>query len=110
MSKKNIREDFRNSVFKRDKFTCRVCNHKSDASNAIIVFDAHHITDRQEIINGGYVKENGITVCKTDCHFKVEQFHINEGESWEPGLHPDDLYAMIGSSKELAIEKSMALK
>ena len=31
-------------------------------------------------------------MCKEDCHFKVEQFHINEGESWEEGLHPDDLY------------------
>jgi len=54
--------------------------------------------------NGGYVKENGITVCKEDCHLKVEMFHISEGTEWSEGLHPDDLYRMIGSSKELAIK------
>lgn len=28
---------------------------------------------------------------------------------WEPNLHPDDLYKLIGSSKELAIKKSEKL-
>ena len=27
-NKKQIREDFRQSVFKRDNFTCKVCNTK----------------------------------------------------------------------------------
>lgn len=103
MGKKDIRQHFKNDVFKRDKNTCQVCNKKHvDVTG----FDAHHITDRNEMPNGGYVKENGITVCKEECHFKVEQFHINEGESWEEGLHPDDLYKIIKSSKELAIQKS----
>jgi 5-methylcytosine-specific restriction endonuclease McrA len=105
MTKKEIREKFRNDVFKRDKYTCKVCNQKSNIEN----LDAHHIIDRGDIINGGYVKENGITVCKIDCHFKVEMFHIYEGEQWEPNLHPDDLYKLIGSSKELAIKKSEEL-
>ena len=39
----------------------------------------------------------------------VEAFHVNQGDWWEPDLHPDDLYRMIGSSKELAIEKSEKL-
>jgi 5-methylcytosine-specific restriction endonuclease McrA len=107
MSKKQVRENFRNSVYKRDKNTCQVCNKKHLDTNEL---DAHHITDRSEMPNGGYVKENGITVCKDECHFKVELFHITEGEEWNEGLHPDDLYKKIKSSKELAIKKSHELE
>lgn len=106
-TKKQIRETFRNSVFKRDKNTCKVCDKKHINTDEL---DAHHITDRSEMPNGGYVKENGISVCKEDCHFKVEWFHITEGKEWNEGLHPDDLYKMIGSSKELAIQKSDELE
>ena len=105
MSKKEVRNNFRSSVFKRDKWACKVCDVKRIEDD----LDAHHITDRSEMPNGGYVKENGITVCKEDCHFKVELFHITEGEEWNNGLHPNDLYNMIGSSKDLAIEKSKLL-
>lgn len=105
MSKKDIRKNFRNSVFQRDKFTCRVCNKKKTEDE----LDAHHITDRNEMPNGGYVKENGITVCKEDCHFKVELFHISGGLEWNDGLHPNDLYKKIGSTKEMAIRKSEML-
>ncbi len=105
MGKKKTRQKFKNDVFNRDKFTCKVCNTKGSEEE----LDAHHITDRNEIVNGGYVKENGITVCKDECHMKVEQFHISGGESWVEGLHPDDLYKLIGSSKELAISKSEKL-
>jgi 5-methylcytosine-specific restriction endonuclease McrA len=105
MGKKDIRKNFRDSVFKRDKWTCQVCKNKQDIED----LDAHHITDRSEMPNGGYVKENGITVCKKDCHFKVEWFHITEGEEWNDGLHPDDLYKIIGSSRELAETKSNEL-
>lgn len=106
MSKKDIRENFKREVFKRDKHTCKVCKKKQEEKD----LDAHHITDRNEIINGGYVKENGITVCKSECHLKVEKFHITEGVQWEANLHPDDLYRLIGSSKELAIMNSEKLK
>lgn len=106
MGKKEIREKFRNDVFTRDKNTCQVCKIKYENVTSL---DAHHITDRDGMPNGGYVKENGISVCKSDCHFKVEMFHISEGEEWEPNLHPDDLYKLIGSSKELAIKKSEQL-
>lgn len=58
-NKKQIRESFRQSVFKRDNFTCKVCNTK----RSIDELDSHHITDRNEMPNGGYVKENGVTVC-----------------------------------------------
>ena len=53
--------------------------------------------------------ENGITVCKDECHMAVEQFHITQGDWWEEGLHPNDLYKLINSSKEFAIEKSLKL-
>ena len=106
MSKKDIRENFKREVFNRDKNTCKICNKKKEES----YLDAHHITDRNEVINGGYVKENGITVCKSECHLKVEKFHITGGEQWENNLHPNDLYKLINSSKELAIMKSEKLK
>lgn len=105
MGKKDVRRIFRDEVFTRDKNTCKVCGEVREIS----LLDAHHITDRNEIISGGYVKENGITVCKSDCHNMVEAFHISQGEEWNEGLHPDDLYRMIGSSKELAIKKSEKL-
>ena len=56
--------------------------------------------------NGGYVKENGISVCD-DCHFNAEQFWIT-GEAVE-GFHPTDLYNLIGSSHEIAVKASERL-
>jgi len=52
---------------------------------------------------------NGITVCH-ECHKKAEVFHQTEGKEWVEGFHPNDLYALIGSSYELAVEKSEQLK
>ena len=52
------------------------------------------------------------TVCKDgndSCHMKCEKYHISGGTEWEEGLHPDDLYKLIKSSKDLAIEKSKLL-
>lgn len=111
--KKETRSKFRKDVFERDGFTCQVCGeHRSEED-----LDAHHITDRSKMPKGGYVKENGITVCQNDkekgheltCHMRVEQFHISNGENWEDGLHPDDLYRKIGSSIEDAISASERL-
>ena len=113
-TKKDIRVNFRNEVFKRDNYTCQLCGIQYTTKPEW--FDAHHITDRSEMPNGGYVKENGITVCKeplvsfeTSCHMKCEKYHISGGVEWEEGLHPDDLYKLIKSSKDLAIEKSKLL-
>jgi hypothetical protein len=106
MGKKEIRNRFRNEVFTRDQNTCKVCGKRhSDRSD----LDAHHITNRKEMPNGGYVKENGITVCKNVCHMQVERFHITGGEEWINGLHPDDLYNKIGSSYEIAYKESEKL-
>lgn len=94
MSKKDIRKNFRNAVFKRDKNKCVFCS-------SIENLNAHHITDRNEIPNGGYVLENGITVCEK-CHLECEQFHISKGKTWIKGKHPDDLYKIIGSFSKSA--------
>ena len=68
--------------------------------------DAHHITNRKEMPNGGYVKENGISLCP-DCHIKAEEFH-STGTA-VPGYGPDDLYKVINSTLEKAIEASEKL-
>ena len=68
--------------------------------------DAHHITDRNLLPNGGYVKENGISLCPA-CHEKAEVFH-STGSSVE-GYSPDDLYKKINSSYEKAVEASNKL-
>jgi hypothetical protein len=70
--------------------------------------DVHHITDRNEMPNGGYVKENGISLC-AKCHERAEQFHISNGTTWYPNMHPSELYELIGSSKEKAIAASERL-
>lgn len=91
--KKEIRETFRNDVFKRDKNRCRICNDSSQP------LDAHHITDRNLMPHGGYVKENGIALCPS-CHEKAEVFH-STGTALD-GWAPEDLYRTIGSSLKLA--------
>lgn len=65
--------------------------------------------------NGGYVKENGISLCtipfglEPSCHEKAEKFHITGGKEWTPGMHPDDLYRLIGSSETMATKASLML-
>ncbi|MCK9458212.1 MAG: HNH endonuclease [Proteobacteria bacterium] len=105
--KQTVRSVFRKAVFKRDRYACRVCGQPGKCSQTgefegldipRAKLDAHHITDRDAMPNGGYVAENGISLCE-GCH--------NKAESGDP--LPDQLYELIGSSRELAIEKSMKL-
>lgn len=56
---------------------------------------------------GGYVAENGISVC-SHCHIKCEQFW-STGEAVE-GFAPADLYNLIESSLEAATEASERLE
>lgn len=113
--KKQVRKAFRDAVFQRDCYTCQVCGKKwteADADPTLKRINAHHITDRTKMPNGGYVKENGITVCdgEDSCHMRCEKYHISGGTEWEEGLHPDDLYEKIGSRYGLAVRKSRELK
>jgi 5-methylcytosine-specific restriction endonuclease McrA len=101
--KKLQRARFRNAVFKRDNYTCRKCNRPCDLDE----LDAHHITDRNDMPNGGYALENGISLCG-DCHLKAEMV-LNDGTGW-PGYSPQELYDVIGSSIEMAIKASKKLR
>lgn len=108
--KQLIRERFRNDVFARDKFTCQPCLQLEGEDFDIKPLppeqlDAHHITDRNEMPGGGYVKENGITVCARH-HQLAEIFHTTGGKEWPHMFHPDDLYKMIGSSYAHAVATS----
>lgn len=101
MNKKEKRIKFREGVLNRDGNRCRVCKRND------VKLDAHHITDRNEFENGGYVLENGITLCDYDggCHMKAEKFHMSNGRESVLGYTPDDLYLLIGSNLKKALEK-----
>jgi 5-methylcytosine-specific restriction endonuclease McrA len=101
--KKQIRQQFRDSALKRDNYRCVTCGWDEDVES----LDVHHVQNRNLLPNGGYVKENGISLCP-ECHIKAEEFH-SAGKA-PRGYMPDDLYALIGSSYELAVEKSKRLK
>ncbi len=106
--KKLIRDKFRAAVFKRDDNKCRVCGRAVEC-------DAHHITDRNEMPHGGYVAENGISLCcvangnQVSCHEKAEVYHSSLKLTHEIGFLPNDLYNLIGSSYEKAVEASKKL-
>ena len=94
--KKAIREEFRAAVFKRDGYKCRYCDGTEN-------LDAHHITDRNELPSGGYVVENGITLCPLH-HEQAEEWHSSKGTSFYPHMKPEDLYKKIFSSHERALK------
>lgn len=104
--KKAIRKAFRDACYKRDKYCCVMCGFKSSEEKAEQELDAHHVTDRNLLPNGGYVKENGISLCDS-CHQKAEIFH-STGTSLE-GYSPDDLYKKINSNYEKAVKASNKL-
>ena len=98
---KKWRKEFNEAVFNRDNHVCKVCGAGGK-------LDAHHITDRHDLPNGGYVESNGISLCEP-CHIKAGEHHITNGKSWPKGFHPEDLYEMIDSSYEQAWKDSEAL-
>lgn len=83
-----------------------MCPFKSSPALAERDLDAHHVINREAMPNGGYVKENGISLC-TSCHIKAEEFY-STGIA-HPGYSPDELYLKIGSTKERAIKASEKL-
>lgn len=96
--KQLVRQLFRDAVFKRAGFKCQ--GYNCPVENVTVEeLDAHHITDRTQMPNGGYVKENGISLCPT-CHKMAEVFH-STGNALD-GWHPNDLYVIIGSNYEIA--------
>ena len=103
--KEKLRGAFRVAVFERDHFRCRACGATHSALGTTI--DAHHIHPREGFPNGGYVVENGITLCKDLCHLlaeKVLKEHKGGIDGYiRPLFHQDFLYALIGSSYQLAL-------
>ena len=57
---------------------------------------------------GGYVPENGISVC-SDCHELAEQWWQQGYENGPEGFSRNDLYSKIGSSLEEAQRASEKL-
>ena len=73
---------------RRDAWRCVVCG-------ATEKLDAHHVTPREEMPAGGYVAENGASLCEP-CHVKAERYPSTGPHS------PEGLYRAIGSSRRLA--------
>ena len=112
--KKDIRKKFRNEVLERDEYKCKMCGNNSSK------LDAHHITNRNEMPNSGYVKENGISLCDkpNGCHMKAEMYNkygIDELHNRSLSHYkyqeysPENLYKKINSSYNIAYKKSEML-
>jgi 5-methylcytosine-specific restriction endonuclease McrA len=103
LEKKAVRRHFRLAVFTRDGYRCAACERPGVDRQAGpgTPLDAHHIYDRSLMPGGGYVVENGVSLCD-ECHLKAES-HWAPGVTPEPGFSPGDLYAMVGSSYEKAL-------
>lgn len=63
-----LRDDFRNQVFKRDKYKCVFCGEPAQ--------DAHHIIERRLWEDGGYFVDNGVSVCQ-EHHLLCESTDIS---------------------------------
>ena len=98
LHKSKIREAFRSDCMKRDNEKCVLCAtyNKTSAKN----LEVHHITNRKQMPNGGYVKQNGITLCPRH-HLKVETDMYS--------YPPSRLYELIASSYEEALDASQRL-
>jgi hypothetical protein len=68
MEKLLTRDEFRESVFKRDNFKCVFCS--------LPAVDAHHIMERRLWKDGGYYLSNGASVCE-EHHILCEQTKIS---------------------------------
>ncbi len=65
------REQFKELVFKRDKWICVFCSNKAEA--------AHHILGRKLWSDGGYYLNNGASVCH-EHHWLCEKTDISVEE------------------------------
>lgn len=79
-------------------------------SQALAPLDAHHITPREQMPGGGYVKENGISLCDKPggCHAMAEMWLAGKEQNDQFSI--ENLYKLISSSVELAVKESNKLK
>lgn len=101
--KRRRRARFRSEVFTRDGYTCVACGFEDPEAEHL---DARHIIDRNEMPNGGYVAENGISLCP-ECHRKAEVWHASDKMHCRKGYHPLSLFYRIDSSPEQARQASL---
>lgn len=92
------RDEFRESVFKRDSFKCVVCSAPAQ--------DAHHLIERRLWDDGGYYIDNGVSLCGL-CHINAEETLVSP--DWlrnkakiqkvilPPHLYPDYEYDKWGN-------------
>lgn len=101
--KKQVRKAFRDAVFGRDGHCCVFCPEVRE-------LDAHHITPRTDMPNGGYVEENGITLCVV--HHRLAEgagLYQTPCEITFDAFDAPKLYEMICSSYEEAVAASEKL-
>lgn len=102
-----LREAFHESVFERDDYRCKVC---SEGSTQLF---AHRINDWPNNSNGGFVLENGITLCIECKHEALALRRGAENPLWnfrplpefvamydprflrQPQHHPAQLYRLV---------------
>lgn len=99
--KKLARQKFRDDVLKRDHNRCVICKTAE-------MVEAHHITDRELMPGGGYVKENGISLCQEHIQM-AEQQRLGDGIEGEL-FAPSQLYLKIGSNHDKALKASERLE
>lgn len=69
MKQKSLtRDEFREGVFRRDKYQCVICSATAQ--------DAHHILERRLFSDGGYHLDNGASLCGPH-HIEAEQTTIS---------------------------------
>ena len=69
MSSLKIRQ-WRNDIFKRDNYTCKICGKSSLKLNQDL--NAHHIKEWAKYPNLRYKRNNGITLC-VPCHREIHR-------------------------------------
>lgn len=62
---------WRNEVYKRDYWTCRICKIKCTKGNIV----AHHIKKFSDFPELRFIVENGLTLCRK-CHIEIENPNI----------------------------------
>ena len=58
---------WRNQIFSRDNYTCRLCNKRGNTIHA------HHIIEWASNFENRFILENGVTLCKK-CHSLVHKY------------------------------------
>lgn len=70
-AKKQVRQRFRDQVFERDGGLCVNCKEPA--------VDAHHILPREAFADGGYYRDNGVSLC-AGCHVAAEAGDITPAQ------------------------------